>query len=261
MKWGTEFPPHYVNILYNAVVENVSGPVRFVCLTDDYEGIRSEIECFPIPDLLLEKTRYDVGAWPKLGVYSETLYDLNGRVLFIDLDTIINGNLDPFFEYEGEFCALLAWPNWKAKWRIKRFEAKPGTGVFAFNIGEQVQILNNFMSNKELAFSMYQNEQQFLHAHVRGLRFWPADWVISFKRHLRQGPVLDRIFKPIAPESKNLIVAFHGNPRPHCLVPEEGQQWAKWPRNGRGTVDWVRQNWLKYDYKDAAKFLKFDSED
>ena len=44
MKWGTEFPPHYVNILYDAVLSNISGPIRFVCLTDDDDGIRDLIK-------------------------------------------------------------------------------------------------------------------------------------------------------------------------------------------------------------------------
>jgi hypothetical protein len=49
MKWGTKYGPEYVNRLYAMVRRHLSGDFRFVCLTDSTEGIRSEVECFPIP--------------------------------------------------------------------------------------------------------------------------------------------------------------------------------------------------------------------
>ena len=35
MKWGTLYPASYVNRLFHAVSANLSGPFRFICLTDD----------------------------------------------------------------------------------------------------------------------------------------------------------------------------------------------------------------------------------
>ena len=49
MKWGTKYGPEYVDRLYAMVRRNLSGDFRFICLTDDSRGIRSEVECFPIP--------------------------------------------------------------------------------------------------------------------------------------------------------------------------------------------------------------------
>jgi hypothetical protein len=49
MKWGTKYGPEYVNRLYAMVRRHLSGDFRFVCLTDDSTGIRSEVQCLPIP--------------------------------------------------------------------------------------------------------------------------------------------------------------------------------------------------------------------
>ena len=51
MKWGTKYGPHYVNNLYAMARRHLRGDFRFICLTDNTEGIRAEVECFPIPRL------------------------------------------------------------------------------------------------------------------------------------------------------------------------------------------------------------------
>ena len=39
IKWGTKFGPEYVNRLYHMVEKNLSIPHRFVCFTDNSEGL------------------------------------------------------------------------------------------------------------------------------------------------------------------------------------------------------------------------------
>ena len=53
MKWGTKYGPEYVNRLYAMVRRHLRGDFRFVCLTDRSDGMRSEVQCLPIPDLAL----------------------------------------------------------------------------------------------------------------------------------------------------------------------------------------------------------------
>ena len=40
MKWGTKYSSEYVNKLYSMVARNLSVPFRFVCFTDDADGIK-----------------------------------------------------------------------------------------------------------------------------------------------------------------------------------------------------------------------------
>lgn len=65
MKWGTKYGPEYVNRLYAMVRRHLSGDFRFVCLTDDSTGIRSEVQCLPIPALDLPPGIPERG-WTKL---------------------------------------------------------------------------------------------------------------------------------------------------------------------------------------------------
>ena len=51
MKWGKKYGSEYVNRLYAMVRRHLRGDFHFVCLTDDAAGIRSEVQCLPIPPL------------------------------------------------------------------------------------------------------------------------------------------------------------------------------------------------------------------
>ena len=62
MKWGTKYGPEYVNRLYGMTRRHLSGAFRFVCLTDSTDGVRPEVECFPLPELALAATRRDARA-------------------------------------------------------------------------------------------------------------------------------------------------------------------------------------------------------
>ena len=110
MKWGTLYGPDYVNVLYRALTANLTQPFRFVCLTDTADGLLPEVETFPIPDIGLSARHYAAGAWPKLTVFLQDLYGLQGRGLFVDLDTVIWGNMDAFFAVEGDVVTLNAGP-------------------------------------------------------------------------------------------------------------------------------------------------------
>ena len=45
--------------------------------------------------------------WRKLSVWQFPLFDLTGDVLFLDLDLVITGNLDQFFDYKpGRYCVI-----------------------------------------------------------------------------------------------------------------------------------------------------------
>ncbi len=97
MKWGTKYGPEYVDRLYGMVRRHVTGPLRFVCLTDNSHGIRTEVECLPLPDLPLPDGIPERG-WKKLTIFKDKLHDLTGTALFLDLDIVIVGNIDALFE-------------------------------------------------------------------------------------------------------------------------------------------------------------------
>ena len=101
VKWGTKYGPEYVNRLYAGVRRHLRKRHRFVCLTDDASGLRTKDDDFEVREL----PKGWQGWWNKA-----TLFDpatgLRGRVIYIDLDTVIVGSLDPIASFSGLFATL-----------------------------------------------------------------------------------------------------------------------------------------------------------
>ena len=84
IKWGNKYGSDYVNTLYSMVSRNLSRPFRFICLTDDNEGIRDEVEVKPIPKIGFEDFDKQVPwtkahGWLKLTCFANPLHDLSGQ--------------------------------------------------------------------------------------------------------------------------------------------------------------------------------------
>ena len=179
MKWGTLYGPEYVNRLYRAVSRKLSRPFRFVCLTDDASGIRREVECVPIPELAVDHPWSDL-PWRKLALYQRELAGLRGTALYLDLDIVIVGPLDPFFEYPGEFCII---HNWTHPRRITG-----NSSVFRFEIGTLGVVLDlyNNPAYPALGGPSHGNSQTVPVARAwdaERMTYWPKGWCVSFKKH------------------------------------------------------------------------------
>lgn len=231
MKWGTLYPASYVNVLYTACRANITGDFKFVCLTEDAAGLDPAIISHPIPDLGLDPFHCKKGGWPKLAVFAQDFFGLTGRALFIDLDTVITGSLDPFFDYNApKMVAIDTGPTWG----IGAPNAAPlaGTGIFTFDLGAHSEILDHFMANRDAVVCQHRIEQIYVQSMVRDMAFWPADWVLSFKYHLRQPALVGLVKSPPHPKAENRVIAFHGEPRPIDLV--NGGLWG-WATLGSGS--------------------------
>lgn len=243
MKWGTLFPADYVNVLHNACRANISGPFRFVCLTDDSTGLSEGVESFPIPDIGLRPDEwYTRGIWPKLSLFVEDLYGLRGRCLFIDLDMMILGPLDAMFEFGTGVVTTDMGMGWRPGGQPGAVQ-EAGTCVFAFDLGKESHILKAFQADRESAKARFRNEQDFVGFHAKTIGFWPKGWVISFKRHLVRRYGRDLILPPPAPATGPAILAFHGDPRPADLL--QTGIWGRFPHLGRGPVGWVVDYWTR----------------
>lgn len=243
MKWGTLYPADYVNVLFNACKRNLAGPFRFVCLTDDATGFADGIEALPIPDIGLSPEQWFLpGIWPKLSIYLPDLHGLTGRCLFIDLDMMVLGDLEPMFTYGTGFVALDSGPGWKTP--PTKGAGEVATGIFAFNLGQESQILDAFQADAAAAIVRFQNEQNFVAAHAKTMDFFPAGWVLSFKRHLRQPIGLDLFLQPKHPPPSARVLAFHGKPRPADMLGDRAGLWDTLPHMGRGQVKWIAEYWV-----------------
>ena len=254
MKWGKAYAPDYVNVLASAVRRNLPEEHRFVCLTDDAEGISSDVETLPIPDMGLSPGNFRFGAWPKISLFKRELHDLTGRALFIDLDSMICGDLAPMLDFPGTLVMIEEWSRPIDRFKFTR-PIRGASGVIAFEIGTLGHIYDELVARPEHWTSTVRNDQRFMWKQQSEIAFWPESWVISFKRHLLHPPLVNKVLSPRAPHRDARVLAFHGRPRPAELVPDCNQSWGDFWRSGRGAVPWFREYWLSNGGRETVEAI------
>jgi len=99
VKGNVNYPPVYVHRLQQMVKKWMDRPYRFVCLTDRPWELRS-VDTIPVPC-----PRPLQGWWTKIRCFDASLY-LSGRILYLDLDTLIVGPLGPILDYPSKFALI-----------------------------------------------------------------------------------------------------------------------------------------------------------
>lgn len=208
MKWGAKYGPDYVNRLYGMVARNLRRPFRMVCLTDDPAGVRAEVTCAPIPALPPIAQPKERG-WLKIASFSPELADLlPGVVLFLDVDVVVVGPLDPLFEAPGEFPMIRDW--------YHRLRVVGNSSVYRYRLAERRDVFDDFCANTDAVVRRHRNEQEYLTwlmARKGALAFWPPDWCRSYRAQcLPPWPL--RLWRPPRKPPGSRVLIFHGDPKP-----------------------------------------------
>lgn len=240
MKWGTLYGPEYANRLYAMTARNLSRPFRFVCFTDDSTGLHPNIETMPIPPITLDPP-YENTPWKKMALYNAELGDLSGPTLFFDLDIVITGSLDRFFDYPGEWVVI---KNWTTSDKVIG-----NTSVFRFNIGAHADLLDLFHSKSTQHWvDTYRIEQTYLSYELKKqgkISYWPEGWCVSFKHNCLPGGwrfprILINWFRPSRLPEDSSVCVFHGHPNPdEAIVGEWPGGWYK----RMLPATWIKDYW------------------
>lgn len=206
IRWGTKYGPEYLDRLYGMVARHTTGPFTFWCLTDDPAGIRPEIRVLPLPELGCELPRNTYGIWGKSRLWREDLGapgqpGPRGPVLFMDLDVVVTGPLDPFFEVGGADDVILARnPN-------TPLEKLGQTSIFRFPVGKLAPLREMFLKDPQGIADTYRFEQRFVTRHAPGgIGFWPKGWVAHFKMHCIPPFPLNYAMTPRLPREARVVI-------------------------------------------------------
>ncbi len=236
MKWGTLYPAHYVNKLYSMVARHITPPFRFVCMTNESEGIRPEVECLPCPTVPVPPPHNNRG-WRKVSLWNDSLPGMEGDWLYLDLDVVVTGTLDGFFEYEPQ-SGYIVMQNW----------TQPGKGigntsVFRFRVGSHPYLLHELIAHHDTLIPRYRNSQTYISRTVKSMTFWPDDWCILFKTHCLP-PMPQRWWKaPFLPSTAR-VVAFPGVPNPdEAMVGHWPSPWYKKIYKHILPAAWISDYW------------------
>lgn len=193
LKSGGDYDAKYVRILRDGVKRNLTIPHRFVCLSD------VDVPCERIP----LKHGWP-GWWSKLEVFRPDV--ISGPTLYVDLDTIITGPLDPVATIPYDFAMLnirakdLKIGNSGAMWFTKpyphvyeRFAEKPEYWI-KYHMDNAA---NRYMGDQAFISDCFEDIPKLHHA--------LPGFFLSYKYDKCQ----DRVPKGCS------VVCFGGPPRPH----------------------------------------------
>jgi len=238
LKWGTLYGPEYVNRLFSMVKRNIKRPLRFVCITDDENGLDADIEVRPMPPFDLPET-FRFKGFRRMFLFKETLYDLTGDVLHLDLDLLVTGSIDDFFDYRPEEPFIVS-ENW----------TQPGSGignmsVFRYRIGSLTKIWDRFSSNPLGMLETYKNSQTFCSRTLGDFAMFPIEWCTGFKHTLIPRWPMNFFLTPKPPSEPVRIVAFTGKPDIDDVIVGQWpvtKKWKKIYKHVRPTP-WVKKVW------------------
>lgn len=243
MKWGTLYGAGDVNALYRGVRRHLSRPFRFICLTDDASGLDPGVEPRPLPSLALPDGNQDT-RWRKVALFGDL--GIEGEALFLDLDLVILGGLDAFFDHPGDVVMVRDDDLFRPKplRRINpardRFLHMVGnTSVFRFRLGTHPEVERHYLHDPQSAAARYEHEQQMVSDVLfrqGALSYWPKGWCVSFKNHCVGRGVQSWLSDPAPPEGAR-IVLFAGAPKMADVLAGRGGTWYR--RIGR--IDWLRR--------------------
>lgn len=192
----------YVNRLYDMVIRNLPDGFkgRFVCFTDNPEGLNERIVVKSLPEGLN-------GWFNKLYLFSPDAFEAGERVLYFDLDTVITGWLDDIAAYKGDFAIL------RDYYRLGGLQSS----VMAWEAGKADFIWNDWLASGKPEVNG--GDQAWIETVTNFICFKPdilqdlfrGDFV-SYKVHCLNGLPLD-----------SKVVVFHGQPRPH----EAQDEWVQ----------------------------------
>jgi hypothetical protein len=147
------FLPEYANALARMVKHYLTIPHRFICVTDRLDGFSSDVEVMPMPDEAARVARFGspMGAkfpasYRRLWSFSSEAKVLGERVLLLDIDCLVVGDLGRLFRQEDDFVG----------WRVRSPRGLPprfGGGTWLLRTGTCTQVWDEFIANPKGAIS------------------------------------------------------------------------------------------------------------
>jgi hypothetical protein len=235
-KWGDRYPGLYVNTLWSMIRRHTKRNTRLICYTDDPTGIDPAIQCLPMPTVKLPAYAANL-PWRKVSFWSRTVEGISGDVLFVDLDLVITGSIDEFFDFspQSTFCVIENW--------TQMGSGIGNTSVYRFRVGSHPYLADNLNNDPEGTLAKFPNSQTYISKTIREKVFWPAPWCQSFKHTLMPRWPLNFIqTTQLPPDTK--AVAFTGKPDPDEARDGiwKAPWYKKWYKYVRPTP-WIAEHW------------------
>ena len=213
IKWGNKYPASDVNKLYASAKRHIHAhDLQFHCFTEDATGLHPQIHVHPLPQIAVPPEALKYVYRKEVGLCDDALGGLTGqRVLFLDLDVLITGDLDDMLRFpQGDAFVIIN--DWNTK-----DNSVGQASCYSWVVGTLGFVKSHFEADPHAVIDRYFTASQaYLSAQVieryGALQFWPQAWCRSFKKHALPPWYLRLFVMPRLPEHTK-ILAFHGDPK------------------------------------------------
>lgn len=214
-KYRSRFTQREVRVLKNMVERNLHVPHRFVCITDDARGM-SDIQTLPLweePKITLPNGKPN--CYRRLRVFAPDAAEwLGERIVSIDLDTVITGDITPLVDIPTDFKI----------WGDTAKNTHYNGGFWVMDAGARARVWEEFSTEApEITKSrgMVGSDQAWI-SYILGPNEekWSIDdGVYSFRNHMGSG-------RESLPDDAR-IVFFHGQYDPWDGRVQKKNRWIK----------------------------------
>jgi hypothetical protein len=218
------YAAEHVNVLYRMVRRHYSRLKRFVCITDEAKGLDSDIEAFPLwadhARILNPSGAQLPSCYRRLKLFDPDIANqLGTRIVSLDLDLVITGDLGPLWDRPEPFIGWMA-PS------TAHGHVYNGS-MWLFHAGTHADIWNKFdpgASPKVTTKARYFGSDQAWISYMVGQKaagWTAADGVYSFPRDVKRTARM--------PSNARMVI-FHGSLKP-------------WDRNLLANQKWIKDHW------------------
>lgn len=147
------YGPTHVNRLAAMLARNTTRQHDFLCLTDDPTGIN-----IPYTDVGTDLK----GWWAKLVLFRPHPALVGRRVIYLDLDTVIMGDADFLFDYDGQLAML----------RSFLPPSKYGSAIMSFQAGFGREIWTEFHRRPQNIMERLYGDQDWIEENLKAVDLW-----------------------------------------------------------------------------------------
>lgn len=220
--YRSQFTGEHVNVLARMVARHYDRPHRFVCITDDAEGIDPAVGIVPLWDefgaLPSPHGAGNPSCYRRLKAFAPEMREVLGeRFVWLDLDCVVTGDLKPLFDRTEPF---LSWGDTNPRNSVNGSMIMMDAGARA-NVYADFDPKTSPDLTRRLGF--FGSDQAWISYKVgdEEPRWGVADGVYSYRVHLKT-------MRGALPHNARLVF-FHGQVDPWSA---EAQRLA-----------WVRDHW------------------
>lgn len=213
---GNVYGPEYVLNLWKSANQHSTKDFNFYVFTDNIKQHPQDLgwNFIKLPDYS-NKEKFNPW-WYKLEIFNDS-NGIFGNNLYMDLDVVIVGTIDNFWNWEPADFRICHDFNRAFNRNINQ----SNSSVMAWKDSSLDWLYTEFTENIENIIKRFRGDQDLIHDKMKNnLRWWPPEWAMSWKWEIKNGGKLsphgayrsDAAY--IIPDSTKIIVC-HGNPNPH----------------------------------------------